>query len=189
MKAVSVLASTTFTDRFIPSPQHRHRPKGCRYLWASNKAGVFDGSPCIDRQSDGKYGRGILHISADLDEGDIIAYQDGTWYVDGTEVGNGSPPYVRYLIVDTIQLVWTHDCEHGVINGFDLSIKNGDAFESSAGAVEIGSYFIAGDEYVQVGPEQILSRIPAITLEENWTDRELWSAQAKFYPDDEMILL
>jgi hypothetical protein len=76
-----------------------------------------------------------------------------------------------------------------VINGFDLSIKNGDAFESSAGAVEIGSYFIAGDDYVQVGPEQILARIPAITLEENWTDRELWSAQAKFYPDDEMILL
>jgi hypothetical protein len=76
-----------------------------------------------------------------------------------------------------------------VINGFDLSIKNGDAFESSVGAVEIGSHFIAGDDYAQVGPEQILARIPAISLEDNWTDRELWSAQAKFYPDDEMILL
>mmetsp|Transcript_19197 Transcript_19197/g.34584 ORF Transcript_19197/g.34584 Transcript_19197/m.34584 type:complete len:131 (-) Transcript_19197:574-966(-) len=45
------------------------------------------GTPNIDRQSDIKYGRGISHISADLNEGDIIAYQHGTWYVDGTEVG------------------------------------------------------------------------------------------------------
>jgi len=44
-------------------------------------------TPNIDRQSDIKYGRGISHISADLNEGDIIAYQHGTWYVDGTEVG------------------------------------------------------------------------------------------------------
>ena len=36
----------------------------------------------LDRQSDSKYGRGISHISADLSEGDIIAYQYGTWYVD-----------------------------------------------------------------------------------------------------------
>lgn len=41
----------------------------------------------IDRQSDDKYGRGVSHLSADLKEGDVIAYQGGTWYVDGTEVG------------------------------------------------------------------------------------------------------
>ena len=43
----------------------------------------------VNRQSDSeKYGRGIAHISADLKEGDVIAYQ--TWYVDGlSEVGDG----------------------------------------------------------------------------------------------------
>lgn len=41
----------------------------------------------IERQSDEKYGRGINHISADINEGDIIAYQIGTWYVDGNQVG------------------------------------------------------------------------------------------------------
>lgn len=41
----------------------------------------------IERQSDEKYGRGISHISADISEGEIIAYQDGTWFVDGNEVG------------------------------------------------------------------------------------------------------
>ena len=45
------------------------------------------GKATIDRQSDEKYGRGISHISADVSEGDVIAYQDGTWYVDGNEVG------------------------------------------------------------------------------------------------------
>lgn len=41
----------------------------------------------IERQSDEKYGRGITHISADISEGEIIAYQAGSWYVDGIEVG------------------------------------------------------------------------------------------------------
>lgn len=41
----------------------------------------------INRQSDEKYGRGITHISADISEGELIAYQDGTWYVDGNAVG------------------------------------------------------------------------------------------------------
>jgi len=41
----------------------------------------------VERQSDEKYGRGIEHISADISEGEMIAFQDGTWYVDGNEVG------------------------------------------------------------------------------------------------------
>ena len=59
--------------------------RSCQYL--HSKKDIDDGSPIIDRQSDSKYGRGMSHISADLNEGDAIAYQDGIWYVDGTEVG------------------------------------------------------------------------------------------------------
>jgi len=135
----------------------------------------------VDRQSDAnKYGRGIAHISADLREGDIIAYQDGTWFVDGTEVGDGSPPKVRYLKVDTIQLVWTHNCEHGVINGFDVMC-------SAFGTVEIGNQFVVTDDYIQVGPEQVLARIPAVLMKENNADYEIWLSEAMFNPQNEMM--
>jgi hypothetical protein len=130
----------------------------------------------IDRQSDNnKYGRGIEHISADLNEGDVIAYQDGTWYVDGTEVGNGSAATVRYMKVDTVQIVWTHDCEHGLVYGFDVKcdsvIKKGDEF------------IIQEENYVQCGPEQILCRIP-VSSESN----EVLISCVDLNPADEIIL-
>ena len=152
----------------------------------------------VNRQSDSEeYGRGIAHISADLKEGDVIAYQTGTWYVDGlSEVGDGSPPFVKYMMVDTIQLVWTHDCEHGVINGFDLFIANDDVdntTNSSSGdaIVEMKSQIVVMDEYIQVGPEQILARIPIKQLRDHWNDgdREMMLALANFYPDDEIMKL
>mmetsp|Transcript_22230 Transcript_22230/g.40074 ORF Transcript_22230/g.40074 Transcript_22230/m.40074 type:complete len:230 (+) Transcript_22230:34-723(+) len=153
-------------------------------------------TPNIDRQSDIKYGRGISHISADLNEGDIIAYQHGTWYVDGTEVGDGSDSMVRYMQVDTIQLVWTHDCEHGVINGFDLMVAANDddddivSSEESGVIVGKGCYFVINkDYYVQIGPEQVLARIPTTSSEQNWkdSDREMALSRAEFYPDEEIM--
>ena len=173
-----------------------------RHFLQSNKHDDIIDNLCynrIDRQSDSdKYGRGIAHISADLKEGDVIAYQTGTWYVDGlSEVGDGSPPRVKYMMVDTIQLVWTHDCEHGVINGFDLIIANDDVddvyVESSSGddIVEMQSQFVVMDEYIQVGPEQILAKIPTKQLSDHWndSDRETVLALANFYPDDEIMKL
>lgn len=135
----------------------------------------------VDRQSDAKYGRGISHISADLSEGDIIAYQDGTWLVDGSEVGDGSPPIIRFMKVDTIQLVWTHNCEHGVINGFDVNC-------STIGAIEVGNHFVVTDDYVQVGPEQVVARIPTVLMEDNISEHEIWLSEAMFNPQDEMTM-
>jgi hypothetical protein len=54
--------------------------------------------PWVDRQSDEKYGRGIAHLSADISEGEIIAYQDGTWYVDGNEVGMKYEVVMRFSL-------------------------------------------------------------------------------------------
>eukprot|EP00584_Thalassiosira_punctigera_P010464 CAMPEP_0172531840 /NCGR_PEP_ID=MMETSP1067-20121228/5087_1 /TAXON_ID=265564 ORGANISM="Thalassiosira punctigera, Strain Tpunct2005C2" /NCGR_SAMPLE_ID=MMETSP1067 /ASSEMBLY_ACC=CAM_ASM_000444 /LENGTH=213 /DNA_ID=CAMNT_0013316271 /DNA_START=107 /DNA_END=748 /DNA_ORIENTATION=+ len=148
----------------------------------------------IDRQSDIKYGRGISHISADLNEGDVVAYQDGTWYVDGTEVGDGSNAMVRYMQVDTIQLVWTHDCEHGVINGFNLMVAASDdvgilSSEESGAIVRKGNRFIITDDYIQVGPEQVLARIPTSSLERYWKDtcRKMLLSQVEFRPDEEIL--
>merc|ERR1711966_355990 len=66
----------------------------------------------IDRQSDEKYGRGLSHISADLKEEDVIAYQSGTWYVDGTEVGKGNvisicEPFTLHFHVWTGKVAFT----------------------------------------------------------------------------------
>ena len=48
--------------------------------------------------------------------------------------------------VDTIQLIWTHKCEHGVINGFDV--------QCSIGTAETSSHYlvIVEDDYRQIGP-------------------------------------
>ena len=148
----------------------------------------------IDRQSDkSKYGRGIDHISADINEGDVIAYQDGTWFVDGTEVGDGSPSVVRYCLVDTVQIVWTHDCEHGLVYGFDLVVVDDDEQvigDESGAIVKKGSFFVIEDEsYVQCGPEQILSRIPVSPTEIEWKGdtKQAYASIVEFNPVNEIM--
>ena len=76
--------------------------QSCILLSSSHSSDESAPDMKVDCQSDvEKCGRGISHITADLSDGDIIAYQDGTWYVDGlTEVGDGSPPVVRYMQVE-----------------------------------------------------------------------------------------
>jgi len=89
--------------------------------------------------------------------------------------------------VDAIQLVWTHNCEHGVINGFDLRIVNNNAIsESAEGAtatVEQGSFFIVSDEYAQIGPEQVLAKIPSSKN----SKRGVLVSKAEFNPEDEIM--
>ena len=149
----------------------------------------------IDRQSDSKYGRGIEHISADINEGDVISYQDGTWYVDGTEVGDGSVSRVRYCLVDTIQIVWTHDCEHGLVYGFALTvIDNGVPVSDDEFGVIVkkgNKFIVENDSYVQCGPEQILCRLPVTSSEEvNWNGvkREAYASLAEFDPTEEVMV-
>ncbi len=148
----------------------------------------------IDRQSDkSKYGRGMDHISADINEGDVIAYQEGTWYVDGTEVGDGSPATVRYCLVDTVQIVWTHDCEHGLVYGFDLTVAHNDedvSCDESGAIIKKGSTFIIENEsYVQCGPEQILCRIPVSSTEMTWKNDAIqaYASNTDFSPADEIM--
>lgn len=158
----------------------------------------------IARQSDEKYGRGINHISADINEGEIIAYQTGTWYVDGNAVGewilesmcnscdashslldvtgDGSDPEIRYMLVDTIQIVWTHNCEHGVINGFDATIANSKD-EGVDGGLREGSVLGIGNDYVQCGPEQVLAKIPAQT----GAEKDEYVSLVQFLPAHELV--
>ena len=54
----------------------------------------------VELQEPPEYGRGEQHLSACLEEGDLVAYQVGTWMVDSVEVGDGSPARIRLAVVD-----------------------------------------------------------------------------------------
>jgi hypothetical protein len=127
------LVKRTRTDR-------NERP----YVSGFDRAGL---SATIDYQFD--YGRGADHLTADLQEGNVVVYQIGTWYVDGVAVGDGSPPEYKLCLVDTIQIVWSHNCEHGVVRGFPIIALEGDL-------LRVQGY----DEIIAFGPEQLVARIP-----------------------------
>jgi hypothetical protein len=79
------------------------------------------GKGIIDYQSNtNQFGRGEQHLSAVLYEGDTVIYRTGNWYVDGVLVGDGDIQY-KICRIETIQIVWTHNCEHGVLRGLDIN--------------------------------------------------------------------
>ncbi|KAG7368688.1 hypothetical protein IV203_031439 [Nitzschia inconspicua] len=122
-----------------------------------------DDNVIIDYQSDTtNYGRGDRHLSATLDRGDVVVFQTGVWFVDGVEVGDGSSQTAsfRYGVVETIQVVWTHNCEHGVIRVWPLSIaeQDGDA-TTTAQFLTLNQ---STDECVEFGPEQLVAKLPLV---------------------------
>ena len=40
-------------------------------------------------------GRGLYHLVAQLEDGDFVMYQEGSWCVDSVVVGPGDPPRLR----------------------------------------------------------------------------------------------
>ena len=78
-----------------------------------------------------------------------MLYQTGSWTVDGVVVGDGDEPELAYAVVDTLQLVFTHNCEHGWIYGSALERDDSD------GSLRPRD----GDAFVQFGPEQLLARL------------------------------
>lgn len=93
-------------------------------------------------------GRGNYHLSAALDDGDVILYQDGTWMVDNVEVGDGSPARARWARVDCVQINWTTSGEHGWIRATALDSSSDD-----------GILILQEEDEVEVGPEQLLARV------------------------------
>eukprot|EP00816_Leptocylindrus_hargravesii_P007426 CAMPEP_0196807274 /NCGR_PEP_ID=MMETSP1362-20130617/7232_1 /TAXON_ID=163516 /ORGANISM="Leptocylindrus danicus, Strain CCMP1856" /LENGTH=203 /DNA_ID=CAMNT_0042181117 /DNA_START=116 /DNA_END=728 /DNA_ORIENTATION=- len=114
----------------------------------------------VDYQS--SFGRGSMHLSAILNEGDAVVYQTGTWEVDGVEVGTGEAKQLCYAKIDTLQLVWTHDCEHGQIRGLLLTLASYDEGSevSTKGSNDSGNNLEDEYEFVEFGPEQLLARLP-----------------------------
>lgn len=90
-------------------------------------------------------GRGHDHLSASLEEGDLVCYQSGSWFVDGVVVGNGGEPELSFAFVTLVQLVFTHNCEHGWIYGVVADVDGEAVYER--------------EEEVQIGPEQLVARL------------------------------
>jgi hypothetical protein len=106
----------------------------------------------IEFQSDdSQFGRGEFHLSALIEEGDVVVYQTGSWLVDGVVVGDGSPPAFSFAKIDNVQLVWTHNCEHGVLRGVKIAV-----FEDDETIVRVLEPLI----HVEFGPEQLVARLP-----------------------------
>ncbi|CAJ1965911.1 unnamed protein product [Cylindrotheca closterium] len=112
-----------------------------------------DDSSKIELQSDDtKFGRGDFHLSALIEEGDVVVYQTGSWLVDGVVVGeDDAVPSFALAKIDNVQVVWTHNCEHGVLRGIEVVIDQKD-----------NTRVLLKEplEDVEFGPEQLLARLP-----------------------------
>mmetsp|Transcript_30376 Transcript_30376/g.88809 ORF Transcript_30376/g.88809 Transcript_30376/m.88809 type:complete len:247 (+) Transcript_30376:88-828(+) len=147
------------------APRKSH-PNYPTHLGASSVPSESDISRHVDLQSDtSRYGRGEAHLTFELQPGDVVVYQMGTWHVDGVAVGPGDDPYWSYALVDGLQVVWTHNCEHGVVRGWHLDlVRDGDCEGDNSGAnsgwMELRrSDEDEAEEEVEFGPEQVIGRI------------------------------
>ena len=139
--------STTFRGRRPFLPRH--------ILGAINNND--DGNSVLDLQSNSsQYGRGERHLSAVLNEGDVVAYQTGCWLVDGVTVGTDytNTPAVAFCRIETMQIVWTHNCEHGVVRGMELVTNK----QQQSGEGSAANSLRLTSNVVEFGPEQLLAR-------------------------------
>jgi len=114
-----------------------------------------------------------MHISAAVNEGDTVVYRKGSWYVDGVLVGDEDAlPSYELCRIETIQVVWTHNCEHGVLRGLavdlvsaagDHSMELGDEKQGYHPCLSLRTPL----EDVEFGPEQIIARISNVVWEAN----------------------
>ena len=81
----------------------------------------------------------------------------GTWLVDNVPVGDGSPERYRLARADNVQVVWTHNCEHGVIRGYQVAWLH----ETEQGAAAYQT--VHGEDGwpidCEFGPEQLVARL------------------------------
>ena len=147
-------------DGWLPLHHEQQRSVQCPLLATTDAP---------DFQSDStQYGRGDRHLSAVLQEGDVVAYQTGSWYTSMAS-------WWSHSLVETLQVVWTHNCEHGVIRGWKLEPENGILQQQQQA------------DLIEFGPEQLIARIPV-----EWTQdcccrplvpigEELWQQHARLF--------
>lgn len=173
--------STTNTKRrnipFLSSTLLQHRQEATSLSLSNN-------NNIIDYQSDTtKYGRGEMHLSAMLCENDVVVYQTGQWEVDGVVVGDENElPTYKYAKIETIQIVWTHNCEHGVLRGIPMKLMkmkitdddDDDDIVNNEDKTQHQQQILIEDwdddedcEMIEFGPEQLVARLPVKWLKQD----------------------
>ena len=109
----------------------------------------------------GEGGRGHEHLSARLDDGDVVLYRTGNWEVDGVPVGQG-PSELRLARITLTQLVFTHNCEHGWIYGEPLRA----CAEADSPSLKLEDDDQLGAD-VQFGPEQLVAILDDIIRDDD----------------------
>lgn len=139
---------------------------------------LFSAALSFSIELQASHGRGPHHLSAELVEGDVVAYQTATWLVDNVEVGDGSPPCLRLARVDVLQINWTHNCEHGLVRGTALEL------DTEASAEDAGRVLSLEDEDIDFDPSQLVARLSAA-----WSEDGLSARLAERLPPDESLLV
>ena len=119
---------------------------------------LLHATAAIEFQDSPDYGRGQDHLSAFVQEGDVVVYQTGTWYVDGVEVGDGGETRFEMAQLSNLQVVWTHNCEHGVLRGFQVLPISDTKLQLTTPLVD-----------VEFGPEQLIAKVPVEWNNDNET--------------------
>jgi len=136
-------------------PTRKQRP---RRVGSPRACAAMDGPTAIELTRD--FGRGSQHLSACLEDGDVVSYMVGTWEIDSVAVGDGSPSRLRFARVDFFQINWTQSSEHGVIGGTALDVDWTASDESQL------TFKLQDGDDIQFGPEQLVARLrPA-----SWAD-------------------
>lgn len=148
-----LFASSASLHRFYELSRHRSKTNSKIALCSA-----FDSSKIELQSDDTKFGRGDFHLSALIEEGDVVVYQTGSWLVDGVVVGeDGAIPSFALAKIDNVQVVWTHNCEHGVLRGMEVTMDPKD-----------NTRVLVSEPLkdVEFGPEQLLARLPVSWEEE-----------------------
>lgn len=140
----------------IPTVIRRPEP-----LHSCRRTAVIHANAAVELQQD--CGRGLEHLSARIEEGDVCVYQVGTWHVDWSEVGSGDPPRLLLVRADVLQLNWAGDHEHGRIIATAITDTDSDDAESISAVSIAENEPFAGVEF---GPEQLIARVPAEWVDE-----------------------
>jgi len=128
-------------------------------------------------------------LSATLDVGDVVVYQTGSWYVDGVQVGDDttSTPTFHYGLVETIQIVWTHNCEHGVIRVWPMTcsmqqkttMTSGDEDNSNNNTRNNNHtilQLLEMEECIEFGPEQLVAKLDNLQWDDEYEKQQAISS-------------
>ena len=123
---------------------------------------------------------GDPHSISPSDTKNRVLVGDDNFDSHSSSTSTTTSPTYHYAVVETIQIVWTLNCEHGVIGAWPLSLVRNDHDDNSGDSTStrmatttspsiMQRFEIANYDMVQFGPEQLVAKLPCRLEEGNGT--------------------